>query len=151
MKFEQGAGFRVCGSVVRRWTNQAGTYATLTLDVFVVDAERGRSATKKLDFRAFRGVVTEIAVLTPGSMVEVTGSIDTEKLTNKAKEDIIVDGYPVWVTKLTVRAVKAESSSRAPVGSAAPPTSGTTAERTRQMQEQLPPNPAGDQSDPTNW
>lgn len=151
MKFEQGAGFRVCGSVVRRWANQAGTYATLVLDVFVVDEERGRSANKKLDFRGFRGAVTDIAVLTPGAMVEVTGSVDSEKLTNKAKEDVMVDGYPVWVTKLTVRAVKVESSSRAPASNAPPPTSGTPAERSRQLQEQIPANPAGDQGDPTNW
>jgi len=133
MSFAQGAGFRVCGSVVRRWTNPAGTFATLTLDVFA----DGRG--KKLDFRAFKEVVNEIGCLTVGAIVEVTGTPDVEKLTAKDKTPVTVDGREVWVTKLTVRAVKTEASSRAP------------AARNGSSSAVPPPNPDGDQNDPANW
>jgi hypothetical protein len=139
MSFQQGAGFRVCGAVVRRWTNPAGTFATCTLDVFV----DGKG--KKLDFRGFKEVVTEIACLTPGQIVEFTGTPDVEKLTAKDKSEVKVDGYNVWVTKLTVRAVKVESSGRSPTGET------SSSARSRELQKGTPPADRVDDNDPSTW
>jgi hypothetical protein len=130
MSFAQGIGFRACGSVVRRYVNPQGTFAAVTLDIFV----DGRG--KKCDFRAFKEVVSEVGELAQGQLVEFTGTVDREKLTAKDKTAVMVDGRECWIDKLTIKAIKVEASSKA----ATRPASTSTA-----------PNPDGDQSDPTNW
>jgi hypothetical protein len=47
--FQQGAGFRVAGSLVRKWVSPKGNFAMVTIDVY--DSDRGRS--KKIELRAF--------------------------------------------------------------------------------------------------
>lgn len=108
----QGAGFRICGSVVRKFVAPSGKIAFLTLDVFV----DGRG--KKVDMRGFSEMVEEIGTLNNGALVEVTGTIDIEKLTDKQRQPVVVDGREKWVTALTVRAVKTEGSSKAPAKAA---------------------------------
>lgn len=106
MAFEQGSGFRICGSVVRKWVASTNTVARLVLDVFV----DGKS--KKLDMIAFKDPVIDVAGLEAGQIVEVTGRIDTEKLTDKKREAVKVDGYEKWVPMLVIRSVKVAPSSK---------------------------------------
>jgi len=107
--FRHGAGFRICGAVIRRWVSSSGKFATLTLDV------SAHPRSKKIQVRAFdQAVVAEIAELGAGQTVEVTGQIDADCLKNKAKAEVKVDGYPVWVFPLTVKALKVEGASRRP-------------------------------------
>jgi hypothetical protein len=97
--FEQGSGFRIAGSVVRKYVNPQGTFASLTVEVFI----DGRK--KLLEMRAFKDTVGDIAELTQGALVTVTGSVDSEKLTAKDKSAVQVDGRDAWVAKLTARKV----------------------------------------------
>lgn len=110
MKFEHGAGFRICGAVVRKWVSPTGKFASL-----VVGAPNGKGKETKHDLRAFDPeLVEQIHGLGVGQIVQATGGIDNEKQTNKAKEEIKVDGYNVWLTKLTIRALTVEGSSVKP-------------------------------------
>lgn len=126
MSFAQGAGFRICGSVVRRWTASSGKFGTLVLDVFV----DGKAS--KIDLVTF-DCVNDFSTLAQGALVEVTGRVGMQKLSAKDKTPIKIDGYEKWVPQLIVKVVKVEASSR-------PPASRDVA-----------PNPDGDQGDPTNW
>jgi hypothetical protein len=134
VSFTQGAGFRICGSVVRRFVVQSGKVAFLTLDVFA----DGHG--KKIDLRGFKEMVEEIGTLQPGALIEVTGAVEMEKVTAKDRSPVMVDGREKWVPCLTVRAIKTEGSSRASNGGARAPASSTP-----------PANPEGDQNDPANW
>ena len=119
MGFQHGASFRICGVVVRRFVSQSGKAAFVTLNV------AGDRGGKKIELRAFdQSIVDEIGALGAGQIVEVTGTVDVEKLTNKKRETIKVDGYEKWFPALVIRALTVEGSSRAP----AAPTNGTPAE-----------------------
>lgn len=135
----QGTGFRICGCVVRRWTNQKGNFGTITLDVYV----DGKGS--KIDLVTF-DCVNELAALAQGALAEVTGRVGMQKLKDRQGDEVKIDGFNKWVPQLVIRTIKTESSSRAP-------SSGATSsrERSQQLQEQTPPNPAGDQADPSNW
>ena len=112
--FEEGAGFRVCGTVVRNWISPTGKFAALTLDVN--RSPRGA----KIEMRAFhRGSIDDIRILQPGQRVKCTGQIDWEPIKNKAREEIKIDGYQKWVAVLSILSVEVEGSSRL-----AAPTSG---------------------------
>lgn len=128
---KQGAGFRICGSVVRRFVVPSGKVAFLTIDVFA----DGHG--KKIDLRGFKDMVEEIGSLQPGALVEVTGAVEMEKLTGRDRNPVLVDGREKWVPALTVREIKFEASSRPPVRTA--------------PHNVPPPNPDGDQNDPNNW
>jgi len=129
---QQGAGFRICGSVVRRFVVPSGKVAFLTLDVFA----DGHG--KKIELRGFKDMVEEIGVLQPGALVEVTGAVEMEKLTDRNRNPVLVDGREKWVHAMTVRAIKHEASSRPPA--ARPPANNVP-----------PPNQDGDPNDPNNW
>jgi hypothetical protein len=43
--------------------------------------------------------------LGPGMEVTVTGEVGSEKLADKAKQDILVDGYPRWIPRLVATSV----------------------------------------------
>lgn len=132
MAFEQGAGFRICGAVVRRFVAQSGKAAFVTIDV---PGERG---SKKIELRSFdRSIVADIGSLGAGQIVECTGTVDVEKLTNKQRDEVKVDGYAKWMPALTIRVLRIEGSSRAPspasqtgddanASAALPPTSPAT-------------------------
>jgi hypothetical protein len=110
MSFDRGAGFRICGHVVRKYVSPTGKFASL-----VIATPNQRGGETKHDVRAFDlPVVEQIHELGVGQIVQVTGGIDNEKLTNKAKEEVKVDGFNVWLTKLTIRAITVEGSSKAP-------------------------------------
>lgn len=109
MTQQHGAGFRVSGLVNRVYVNDKGTFAALTVQV----EQSGRR--KLLDVRGFDAPVTSaISRLTNGDTVEVTGSVDTEPLKDKGKNEIAVDGRPCWVVKLTAKAVKVTAPKAAP-------------------------------------
>lgn len=125
MSLHQGAGFRICGSVVRRWTAQSGKFGTMTLDVFV----DGKAS--KIDLVTF-DCVNDLASLSQGALVEVTGRVGMTKLTMKDKTPVKIDGYEKWVPQLVIKVVKVEASSL--------PANAVPAA-----------NPSGDQNDPSNW
>lgn len=108
---EMGAGFRVCGFVVRRFVTPSGKAAFLTLDVPSEKAGK----TKKIDLRAFDDeVIGDVGSLTPGAKVQVTGVVDMEKVTDKARAPIMIDGREKWTPALTIKKVTVEGSSKAP-------------------------------------
>jgi hypothetical protein len=108
--WEKGDGWRITGVVVKDpYINRAGTFAALTI------ATPGKKGEKKHDVRAFDAdLIEEIRGLGIGMTVQVTGGIDNESLKDKAGKDVSVDGWRVWVTKLTARKIEVEGSSRAP-------------------------------------
>jgi hypothetical protein len=105
VSFKPGCGFRLVGHVVRRWINPARSFATLVL---AVPGEKGE---RKHDLRAFGEMVDLVEPLGVGMTVEALGTIDVEALKNRAREDVKVDGYAVWVEKLTIRTLNVEGSS----------------------------------------
>lgn len=110
MSFEPGAGFRICGYVVRRFVPQSGKCAFLTLDV-----PNGRGKNAKIELRTFEhDLIVEVGALGDGQTVQVTGGIDMEALKDKARNDVKVDGRAVWKPALTIKAIKIEASSVKP-------------------------------------
>lgn len=105
----QGAGFRIAGSLVRKYIVPSGKVGFLTIDVY--DSNKGRST--KFDLKAFdRSVLDDLDALRDGALLEVTGSLDMEKVADKAREAVKVDGREKWVPSLIVRVIKTEASSR---------------------------------------
>lgn len=121
MSFPHGAGFRVCGAVVRRNVVPSGKCAFLTLDVNMHPRAR------KIEFKAFAAeTIEEIGGLGAGQTVEVTGQIDMETIKSRDRKDVTVDGRAKWVPALIVKAIKIEGSSVRPAsspsaGGSAPP------------------------------
>jgi hypothetical protein len=107
--WEKGGGFRLCGVIYRApFVAPSGKFARLN-----VAAPGGRGGEMKHVVRAFDGaVIEEIRGLGIGMTVQVTGSVDNEALKNKAGEDVKVDGYTAWVSKLTARKIEVEGSSK---------------------------------------
>lgn len=116
MSWEHGAGFRVTGYVIRTWAAPSGKFATL-----VVEAPNGKGGTKKIDLRAFSDAVDQVKNLGNGQVVQVTGTVDMEKLTDKGRNEIKVDGYSKWTPALTIRNVEVEPSSAKPKPTATAP------------------------------
>lgn len=119
MSWERGAGFRVCGAVVRApFISSSGKFGKLTLGV-----PGGRGETK-VDVRAFDLlVIEEMRALGAGQTVQITGAIDMEPVKDKKGEKVIIDGYAQWVPALTAKAIKVEGSSvaAAPAATGAAP------------------------------
>jgi hypothetical protein len=108
MTFEHGAGFRICGAVVRRFVAPSGKVAFLTLGV------PGPRGEVKHELRTFKeDLIVEVGSLGVGQIVQVTGSIDNERLTDKSRKEVTVDGRAAWVTKLTIKAIAVEGVSKA--------------------------------------
>jgi hypothetical protein len=106
MGFQDGAGFRIAGNVVRRFVPQSRRCAFLTLDV-------NRSPKPvKIEMRTFKAdLIEEIDALTSGQNVEVTGQIDIECVKTKKGEEVKIDGYSKFVPALTIRELKIDGSS----------------------------------------
>lgn len=122
MSFEHGAGFRICGAVVRRFVPKSNKIAFVTLDVV------SHPRSKKIELRAFdRGLVEEISQLGAGMTIQVTGSVDVEPVKDKAGKEVKVDGYEKWVPVLTIRALTVEGASRAPSPAQTPADTNGTA------------------------
>jgi len=96
--------FSIAGSVTRKWANDKGTFARLGLSVS--DGQRKRN----VDVKAFAArVVASIARLSDGDMVTVAGDVQSEKLTDKTKQEVQVDGRPVWMPSLVATEIKLEA------------------------------------------
>ncbi len=110
MSWQHGAGFRVCGVVVRRFVPPSKKCAFVT-----VEAPGDRGTPKKIDMRTFAAdIIAEVDGLGEGQIIEVTGTIDMESLKDKAKNPVNVDGRAKWCPALTIRALKIEASSVKP-------------------------------------
>jgi hypothetical protein len=99
-----GAGFRICGIVIRRFVPPSGACAFLTLEV---PTDKGKRA--KLDMVTFDCVV-DVGALGEGQTVQVTGSIGSKAVKDKAKQDVQVDGRTLWVPQLVIKAVTVEAA-----------------------------------------
>lgn len=114
--WERGAGFRITGAVVRKYVPPSGKCAFLTLGT------PGNRGEQKTDCKTFDLlVVEEIAALGVGQTVQVTGSVESEKVKDKKGNEILVDGYAKWVPSLVVKTVAVEGASVAPSSGAAAP------------------------------
>lgn len=110
--FQLGAGFRICGVVSRTFTNQAKTFASLTLET------PGDKPGKKqyLEMKAFaHDVISLIEQTGKGETVQVTGHIGSEKLIDKAKNAVQIDGRDKFVPSLVVKAIKTQVIDRKPL------------------------------------
>lgn len=105
---EEGGGFRICGVVKRKFTASSGTFGTLDLEYMSRDNRKTRNRLKTFADT----VVNELAQLSEGDKVIVTGEVSQEKVTNKAKEAVKVDGYDLYVPLLRLRTIKVDPSSQ---------------------------------------
>lgn len=111
--WEEGSGFRVVGFVVRKYVADSGKFARVTVDV------NQSPHPAKLDFRTFDPtMVADVGALKAGQKVQVRGRIESEKLKDKNKVEIMKDGYVYWATVLTLTSVEVEGSSRSPAAPA---------------------------------
>jgi hypothetical protein len=95
----------------------SGKFAALT-----VECPNGRGGTKKVDLRAFSDAIDQVEHLGNGQVVQVTGTVDMEKLTGEDRNPVMVDGREKWAPALTIRKVEVEPSSAKPAPKAAPAT-----------------------------
>ncbi len=103
-KFERGHGVRVCGFVERAFVPPSGKCAFLTVAV------PGRPKEQKIEMRTFdkEDLIPRIKALGVGQIVTVTAGIESNKLTNKARQEVQVDGRTAWVMVLTIRTLAVE-------------------------------------------
>jgi hypothetical protein len=102
----QGAGFRVCGVVNRKFINSQGTFVALTLSCDLGDRK------VSVDLKGFKESVAAANDVEQGDTIEVTGSIGVEKLTAKDKSTIQVDGRDKWVPSLVIKAIKVDQAKK---------------------------------------
>lgn len=110
--WERGDGWRVVGAVVKEPFCRE-TFGRLTIGV------PGRRGEKKIDVVSFDAeVIGDMRALGIGQTIAVTGGIEIEAVTNRAKEKVLVDGYAKWVPLLVAKKITVEGASVKP---AAPP------------------------------
>lgn len=110
MGWEEGTGFRVVGCVSRVFIADSGKFAKVSVDV------RQSPHAAKVEFKIFdRSVIGEIWQLRiqKGTLVQVRGKIESEKLTDKSRAPIKVDGYEVWMPALRPSSIEIEGEVRA--------------------------------------
>ena len=100
---DHGTGFRVVGIVERVFAAQSGKFAK-----FTVSTQDGKGKLQKVDVVAFSETFGQLANLGQGEEVQITGNIAMEKLTDKARNEIKVDGYARWSPMLVAKTVKVE-------------------------------------------
>jgi hypothetical protein len=107
--WEEGAGFRIVGCVKRVFVADSGKFAKLTVDV------QANAHAKTLELKCFdRSVIGDIRALRQGQRVQVRGKVESEKVTDRARNEVKVDGYALWIPALRPTSVEVEGSSRAP-------------------------------------
>ncbi len=102
---DHGTGFRIAGIVDRVFAAQSGKFARVS-----VSAPDGKGKLQKIDVVAFSETFQLLANLGQGEEVTITGNIAMEKLTDKARNDVKVDGYAKWSPMLIAKTVKVESA-----------------------------------------
>jgi len=96
--------FSIAGAVTSKFANDKGTFARI--GICIPDGKRRRY----VDVKAFAArVVASIARLSDGDMVSVAGDVQSEKLTDKTKQEVQVDGRAVWVPSLVATEIKLEA------------------------------------------
>lgn len=112
---DHGTGFRIAGIVERVFAAQSGKFAKVT-----VSCPDAKGKLQKIDVVAFSDSFQQLANLGQGEEVTITGNVGMEKLTDKQRNEIKIDGYAKWVPMLVAKACKAEKPA-APVDTANDP------------------------------
>ncbi len=86
----------------------------------------------KVDLVAFADTMESVEALGQGEKVQVTAALSKKVLSNKAKQEVELDGNKVWVLQLIARTVKTEKS-ETPDGP--PPEKKSTAWESEQLGE----------------
>src|SRR6266480_7277097 len=102
---DHGAGFRICGVVERVFAAQSGKFAKVTVSC---PGDKGKA--QKIDIVAFADAFNLLKSLGQGEEVQITGSIAMEKLTDRQRNDVRIDGYVKWSPMLIAKAVKVEAA-----------------------------------------
>ena len=108
-KWQHGKGFRITGYVTRKFTPP--TRKCCFLPVETPGDKPGKQ--DKTEMVAFQDLVEQADALGVGEVVQVTGSIGSKLLTDKARKDVQVDGKNVWVLQLIVRTIAVEGKAKA--------------------------------------
>jgi hypothetical protein len=104
---ERGHGFRAVGYVEKKFVPPSGKVAFLTISV------PGWRGDQKIEMRTFDAdMIVEVGALGVGQTVTVTAGVESNKLLNKAKQAVSVDGRDVWTMALTIRTLKVEGDGR---------------------------------------
>jgi len=107
MSWKPEITFTAVGAVVRKFLPESGKIAFLTLEI------AGERRAEKHEFRCFdRALIGDINSLGAGMTVRISGVVQSEVMKNKAREDVVVDGRPAWVDKLTIKRMDIEGSSK---------------------------------------
>lgn len=116
----EGAGVRITGFVERKFTPPSRKCCFVTVS-FPGEMPGKRT---KVDVVAFSENVEAADALGQGEKVTITAGLGNKKLTNKAKQDVEVDGRAVWTIQLVVRSIKTEGTKQAPPAPKEPPKPG---------------------------
>ncbi len=108
MSATRGHGFRAVGFVDRVFIPPSGKVAFLTVAV------PGRQKEQKIELRTFdkEDMIPRVRALGVGETVIVTAGIDSNKLINKAKQEVEVDGRAVWCMTLVIRTLEVEGAEK---------------------------------------
>ncbi len=69
----------------------------------------GRQREQKIELRTFDADrIARVGELGVGETVTVTAGVESNKLTNKARQEVQVDGRAVWCMVLTIRTLAVE-------------------------------------------
>jgi len=120
--WQEGAGFRIVGTIKRLFISPTGKFAAVRLKV------NSPPHPPELDMKCFdRILIGDMQRdLRVGQRVQFTGKIESEKLQDKSRNDVKVDGYEVWIPALRPAKFEVEGSSRKPAEKPTEPAAGTT-------------------------
>jgi hypothetical protein len=105
------ARFKIVGAVSKHWINAKGNFGTCDIEV-----QDGKYKSIFRRCKAFSDVIDAFREIGIGEVIEVVGNLGNEKLTNKAREDVKVDGFNVWVNVLTITSIKRDGEVVRPTG-----------------------------------
>lgn len=106
---KHGAGFRIVGIVEKVFLAASGKFAKLT-----ISCPGNQDRMQKVDVVAFSDKFDLVKNIGQGEEIRVTGAIAMEKLTNKAREEVKVDGYAKWSPMLVLADVTVMQQAAAP-------------------------------------
>lgn len=113
MSWQEGAGFRIIGTIKRLFIADSGKFAKITLTV------NAHPHPPELDLKSLDKILIGDMKrdLRQGQRVEFKGNIESEKVTDKARTEVKVDGYTLWIPALRPKSYAVEGSSRVPQSS----------------------------------
>ena len=110
MGWEEGAGFRIIGTIKKIFINDRGNFAAVKVKVAAVHSP-------EFDLKVFDKIlIGDIKRdLRQGQRVQFTGGIENEKATERNGDEIKNEaGYTIWMPALRLKKYEVEGSSRAP-------------------------------------